>query len=71
MVVHLCWNKATNTLAPALVTDISPAIAGSFTLTDGRKAVPSFQLLAANVIWQTNIALTPSRNKCGIEAKNY
>jgi anaerobic selenocysteine-containing dehydrogenase len=42
----LSWNKAANSVAPALATDITPAVVGTFTLPDGRKAVPSFQLLA-------------------------
>ena len=63
----LCWNKATNSLAPALATDISPAIAGSFTLSDGRTAVPSFQLLAERYLsgeYSPEIA----EKQCGIDA---
>ena len=63
----LCWNKATNTLAPALATDISPAIAGSFTLSDGRIAVPSFQLLAERYLSEDYSPETAGK-QCGIEA---
>ena len=63
----LCWNKATNTLAPALATDISPAIAGSFTLSDGRIAVPSFQLLAERYLSEDYSPETAEK-QCGIEA---
>lgn len=63
----LCWNKATNTLAPALATDISPAIAGSFTLSDGRTAVPSFQLLAERYLSEQYSPETAEK-QCGIEA---
>ena len=63
----LCWNKATNTLAPALATDISPAIAGSFTLPDGRIAVPSFQLLAERYLSEDYSPETAEK-QCGIEA---
>ncbi len=63
----LCWNKATNTLAPALATDISPAIAGSFTLPDGRLAVPSFQLLAERYLSEDYSPETAEK-QCGIEA---
>jgi len=64
----LCWNKATNTLAPALATDISPAIAGSFTLPDGRTAVPSFQLLAERYLSEEYSPETAEK-QCGIEAR--
>ncbi len=63
----LCWNKATNTLAPALATDISPAIAGSFTLPDRRIAVPSFQLLAERYLSEDYSPETAEK-QCGIEA---
>ena len=63
----LCWNKATNTLAPALATDISPAIAGSFTLADGRSAVPSFQLLAERYLSKEYRPETVEE-QCGIAA---
>ena len=63
----LCWNKATNTLAPALATDISPAIAGSFTLPDRRIAVPSFQLLAERYLSEDYSPETAGK-QCGIEA---
>ncbi len=42
----LAWDKKTNTLAVASRTDIAPALVGTFTLADGRKAVPAFQLMA-------------------------
>ena len=42
----LSWNKTTGSVAPATATDFAPAMVGTFTLADGRKAVPSFQLLA-------------------------
>ena len=63
----LCWNKATNTLAPALATDISPAIAGSFTLSDGRTAVPSFQLLAERYLSE-EYSPEIAEKQCGIDA---
>ena len=63
----LCWNKATNSLAPALATDISPAIAGSFTLSDGRTAVPSFQLLAERYLSE-EYSPEIAEKQCGIDA---
>ena len=54
-------------MAPALATDISPAIAGSFTLPDGRIAVPSFQLLAERYRSEDYSPETAEK-QCGIEA---
>jgi anaerobic selenocysteine-containing dehydrogenase len=42
----LCFDKTKNALVNALAADLQPAMSGSFTLPDGRKAVPVFQLLA-------------------------
>ena len=63
----LSWNKANDTIAPALATDITPAIVGSYELPDGRNAVPAFQLLAerymADEYKPENVA-----PKCGLKA---
>ncbi len=42
----LCWDKRTNAIGDALSAEVSPALAGSYRLADGREVVPSFQLLA-------------------------
>src|SRR5690606_25604685 len=44
----LCWNRSVTggALETADATGISPAVVGEYTLTDGRTAVPAFQLLA-------------------------
>ena len=42
----LCWDKRTNAVGDALSADVSPALAGTYRLADGREVVPSFQLLA-------------------------
>ncbi|MEZ5844693.1 MAG: molybdopterin oxidoreductase family protein [Hyphomicrobiaceae bacterium] len=42
----LCFDKTTGAIADASRVDIAPAMVGSFTLADGRTAVPSFQLIA-------------------------
>ncbi len=42
----LAFDKKTGELVDAELADIAPALSGSFTLADGRTAVPSFQLLA-------------------------
>lgn len=43
----LCWDRKRNCLADPLAADVAPALKGEFTLPNGRKAVPVFQLLAA------------------------
>ena len=42
----LSFDKKTGALADANLPDIAPALSGSFTLPDGRKSIPSFELLA-------------------------
>ncbi|MBM3550058.1 MAG: formate dehydrogenase [Alphaproteobacteria bacterium] len=42
----LCWDKRTDAVGDALSAKVTPALAGTYTLPDGRMAVPSFQLLA-------------------------
>ena len=42
----LCWDKTTGALAAATGADVTPAIVGTYDLADGRKAVPSFELIA-------------------------
>ncbi|MGD9783109.1 MAG: molybdopterin oxidoreductase family protein [Hyphomicrobiaceae bacterium] len=42
----LAFDKTTGKLVDAKAPEITPALSGSFTLDDGRKAVPSFELIA-------------------------
>ncbi|MGF1611729.1 MAG: molybdopterin oxidoreductase family protein [Kiloniellales bacterium] len=42
----LCWDAAQHKEANALAAGVAPALKGNFTLSDGRSAVPAFQLLA-------------------------
>ncbi len=42
----LCFDRARNRLANALDAELQPALVGRRTLTDGRTAVPAFELLA-------------------------
>lgn len=42
----LIWETVTERPVPAKTQGAHPALSGSFTLTDGRKVLPSFQLLA-------------------------
>ena len=46
----LAWDAGGGGLANALLPDIAPALVGDFALADGRKAVPSFQLLAGRFL---------------------
>jgi anaerobic selenocysteine-containing dehydrogenase len=42
----LCWDRNRNGPADAMASDVSPVMAGEFTLAGGRRAVPAFQLMA-------------------------
>lgn len=42
----LCWDHNTGQLANALLAGVAPAVAGTYTLDDGRTAVPAFQVMA-------------------------
>ncbi len=42
----LAWDKGSGEFASAKSIDIAPALVGAFTLDNGRKAVPAFQLVA-------------------------
>jgi anaerobic selenocysteine-containing dehydrogenase len=46
----LALDKITGEYVDAMRTDISPALVGSFTLADGRKARPAFALIAERVL---------------------
>ncbi|HXE67673.1 MAG TPA: molybdopterin-dependent oxidoreductase, partial [Rhodanobacteraceae bacterium] len=55
-------------LVDATQTDIAPLIAGEYTLPDGRKAVPSFQLIAERFL-ADEYAPENVSERCGVEAK--
>jgi len=42
----LCWDQNTGQIADARLAGVAPAVVGEYTLDDGRKAVPSFLLMA-------------------------
>ncbi len=63
----LVWDKTTNALARADRVDIAPALVGSFTLADGRKAVPAFRLLAARYLSSAYAPETVAE-ECGVAA---
>ncbi|MGE0717391.1 MAG: molybdopterin-dependent oxidoreductase, partial [Alphaproteobacteria bacterium] len=41
-----CWDRGRGGPADAMSADVSPVMAGSFALPDGRQVVPAFQLIA-------------------------
>lgn len=42
----LCWDQNTGQVADARLAGVAPAVVGEYELEDGRKAVPSFQIMA-------------------------
>lgn len=66
--VPLAWDKTAGEAVPSSRTDFSPAVVGTFELPDGRKAVPSFQLLAERYL---DPRYTPEAvaERCGLTAE--
>ncbi|MFZ4806448.1 MAG: molybdopterin oxidoreductase family protein [Hyphomicrobiaceae bacterium] len=58
----LAFDKTTATVVDATRVDIAPALVGEVTLADGRRAVPSFQLIAERF-------LTPQYSPAAAEAE--
>ncbi len=63
----LCWNRAADAAADANAIDIEPAIVGTYTLPDGRTAVPAFQLLAERYL-DPQYSPDAVSERCGIAA---
>jgi anaerobic selenocysteine-containing dehydrogenase len=63
----LCWDKDSGTARNAGDVAIAPAIAGEFTLADGRKVVPVFRLLAERFLSDEYAAATVAP-QCGVDA---
>ncbi len=75
----LCWDRSRSTPpqpatdaspgaeAPAEATDISPAVVGEYTLSDGRIAVPVFQLMVERYL-DPQYAPGAVSERCGIPA---
>ncbi|MEZ5850965.1 MAG: molybdopterin oxidoreductase family protein [Hyphomicrobiaceae bacterium] len=63
----LAWDKTTDSLARADRTDITPALVGEFTLPDGRRAVPSFRLLAERFL-SSEYTPEAAEKICGVPA---
>ena len=64
----LCWDKRTAAPVAASSIDVAPAVAGEFALPDGRKVVPSFQLLAERFLDGAYAAENVS-STCGIDTE--
>ncbi|MBV8169713.1 MAG: molybdopterin oxidoreductase family protein, partial [Alphaproteobacteria bacterium] len=63
----LCWDKKTNALANAMTAEVSPALVGTYTLADGRSAVPALQLIAERFI-DPKYSPDEAAKTCGVDA---
>jgi anaerobic selenocysteine-containing dehydrogenase len=63
----LCWNRNGGVAVDANAVDISPAVVGEFTLPDGRKARPVFQLIAERYL-DPQYSPDAVSARCGIDA---
>ena len=63
----LCWDTRSRGARAASEIDIAPAIAGEFTLPDGGKATPAFQLLAQRFLGGEYAAENVAA-QCGVDA---
>ena len=64
----LSYDQRAGGFAKAKAAEIAPAVVGEFTLADGRKAVPAFQLIADALSSTTPMRRRRSATACGIEA---
>jgi len=63
----LCWDAEANAAIDANRIDISPAVVGNYTLPDGRKARPAFQLVADRYL-DPQYSPDAVSERCGIPA---
>jgi anaerobic selenocysteine-containing dehydrogenase len=63
----LCFDRNANAAVDANAIDISPAVVGEFTLADGRRAAPVFQLLAERYL-DPRYSPDAVSERCGIPA---
>ncbi|MBS0456418.1 MAG: molybdopterin oxidoreductase family protein [Proteobacteria bacterium] len=63
----LCFDQRANAIVDAGATDISPAVVGEYVLSDGRKAVPVFHLLAQRYL-DPQYSPDAVADRCGIPA---
>ena len=64
----LSFDKTSQSLVDAMQLDISPAIAGEYSLADGRKAIPAFQRVAERFL-QAEYSADAVADKTGIPAE--
>ena len=64
----LCWDRTSGGAASAMQAEVSPVMVGDFTLPDGRKAVPVFQLLAERYL-DPRYAPEAVAAECGVSAE--
>ena len=65
----LCWDAEKHVAVDANTIDISPAVVGEYTLTDGRIAVPVFQLIVDRYL-DPQYAPDAVAERCGIPAND-
>jgi anaerobic selenocysteine-containing dehydrogenase len=63
----LCWDAKRNTLVSALEAEVAPALVGTYTLSDGRRAVPALQPIAARFL-DPSYAPEAVAGTCGVDA---
>ncbi len=63
----LCWNRAANSAQRADAIDMTPAVVGEVVLDDGRRAVPSFHLVAERYL-DPQYSPDAVSERCGIPA---
>ena len=64
----LAWDRAANAPADAGAADLNPAVIGEFTLPDGRKAMPVFNLMAERYL-SPDYAPAAVADRCGVSAE--
>jgi anaerobic selenocysteine-containing dehydrogenase len=64
----LCWDRSRDAEADAGAIDVSPAVVGTYTLGDGRVAVPVFQLIVERYL-DPQYAPDAVSERCGIPAE--
>jgi sulfite dehydrogenase (quinone) subunit SoeA len=63
----LCWDRESEAAINAGAVDVSPAVVGEYTLADGRRCVPVFQLIAERYL-DPQYAPDAVSERCGIPA---
>ncbi len=64
----LAWDKTSGQAVNALLPEITPALAGTYMLADGRQARPAFELMAERYL-DEQFAPEKVEQQCGIDAQ--